>query len=545
MADTGEIRDLIQVLLKAKKNFRIYPENNPMYQKTIDDLLAALTKPLEYTEEIPLRIKQYKILYEGEVVYENTDKDESLALFFFKDGVRELTFRQGIMRDEVEDFLQIISLDFEKDVLDDDIVTLMWEKDFRHISYVVDDTILLDDHGYEEEATREALESGGGEEDIMKAYEEAFGVERPTSINIVPLTNDDLKSIIEEIENEPTDKTMILTRTLFEMLYISESKTDFSDVAELMKKTIQYAVEHANLETPVYTVRQIRKLLESGEFSGETAQILRGVDLFLNSSALIRAFGEVMDSGAEFETSLIEDFSGILSKKAIPHLIAILGELKNMASRKTVISILTELGREAPGMIARGLADKRWYVVRNIIYILRQIGDRSVLEYLTRSVRHSDIRVRKEAIRALGEMGSGEVINILRDCIHDPDESIRISAVRAIGQIGTALSRKIILEEIQSKPFREKGFTEKKEYFEALSRWPDETTVELLVEILRKSPFFKRAKHDETRAAAAFCAGIIKARKAEHVLMKLRSSKNRLLREHVISALQRIKDVKV
>lgn len=544
MAETSEIKDLIQTLIKAKKNFRMYPENNPMYKKTVDDMFQAVSRPLEFTEEITLKIRQYEILYDGDVIYENREKDESLALFFFKDGVRELRFKRGINRDEVEDFLEIISLDFENDVLDDDVVTLMWERDFQNISYVVDDSIILEDSGYEEEATSEAREAVGGEEEILRAYEEAFGIERPSSINIVPLTNNDLKMIIEEIENEPTDKTLLLIKILFEIMYNNENRSDIPEVAEVIKKTLLYSVEHANLETPVYTVKKIKAMLESGEFPSEFNQPLQGILLFINSAQFIKAFGDVMDKGAEFSHEQIISLSKVFSKASIPHLITILGELKNITSRRAVISILTELGREAPEMIARGLADRRWYVVRNIIYILRQIKDRSVLEHLTRCVRHSDRRVRKEAIRALGELGTGEVVNILRDCIDDPDETIRITSIRAIGQIGTALSKKIIQEGIESSSFRDRSFTEKKEYFEALSRWHEKSTIDLILRVLRKSPLFKRAKHDETRAAAAYCAGIMKAKEAEGALMKLRKAKHTLLREHVIGALQRIKDAR-
>ena len=54
----------------------------------------------------------------------------------------------------MEDFLKIISLDFNRDVLDDDIVTLFWEKDFQNIQYVVDETVLADEDDYEEGAVR-------------------------------------------------------------------------------------------------------------------------------------------------------------------------------------------------------------------------------------------------------------------------------------------------------------------------------------------------------------------------------------------------------
>ncbi|RMG71213.1 MAG: hypothetical protein D6710_06370, partial [Nitrospirae bacterium] len=84
MSQDTEIRDLIQAILKARKNLRIYPENNPIYQKTLDDVYSRFKEILDYTDELKFKIRQFEILHDDQVVYENRQKDESLALLFFK-----------------------------------------------------------------------------------------------------------------------------------------------------------------------------------------------------------------------------------------------------------------------------------------------------------------------------------------------------------------------------------------------------------------------------------------------------------------------------
>ena len=206
--------------------------------------------------------------------------------------------------------------------------------------------------------------------------------------------------------------------------------------------------------------------------------------------------------------------------------------------------MLSELGKKDINLVAKGLNDRRWYVVRNIIYILRQIGDRAAIEYLTRAVRHTDRRVKKEAIRALGEMGTGDVLHILKDCMSDEDELIRITSIRAIGLIGTPVSKKILIDKIKDTGFKDKHFNEKKEFFEILSKWKDSDVIDLLIKILKKRTFFKRAKNDETRAAAAYCLGIMGVENAIDFLAGLQGSKNRLLRENARNAIKRIRDGK-
>src|SRR5512135_2409536 len=113
----------------------------------------------------------------------------------------------------------------------------------------------------------------------------------------------------------------------------------------------------------------------------------------------------------------------------------ILGELKSMHARKVVIDALILLGTKAIATLSKGLNDSRWYVVRNIIYILRKIGDRKAVDYLLKTVRHGDNRAKKEVIRALGELGGAGVLQTLRDCLDDTDDQVRSAALKALGNI--------------------------------------------------------------------------------------------------------------
>ena len=52
------------------------------------------------------------------------------------------------------------------------------------------------------------------------------------------------------------------------------------------------------------------------------------------------------------------------------------------------------------------LGDPRWYVIRNVVYVLGRIAHQGVERALDRALHHDDVRVRKEAVRALGRIES-------------------------------------------------------------------------------------------------------------------------------------------
>ncbi len=539
--DTTEVKDLLQAIVKARKNIRLYPENNPVYQNTIREVHQRFKGLLEYMDELKLRIKHFEIVYEDETVYENREKDESLALFFFKDGVRELSFKKGLPEDELIDFLKIISADFEREYLDDDVVTLMWERDFQYIGYVVDENFVFDeiDEGYEYAATEEVRDASAGEDEIIKAYEDAFGVAGTERVNIVPLTNEDLQAIVEEIENDPPDKSEKFMILLFECLGYAETQNEVNDIAKFMKDTIRYAIEHGSLSPLIYAMKRI------GQYREETRRkYFSDVIKYINSEDIILTFGDTLERGALYEPEEIEEFSSYLDSRAIPHLLRLLGELQSMSSRKVVINILTVLGRNYLSDIAKGLRDPRWYVVRNVIYILHQVGKKEATLYLKPLIKHPDVRVRKECINALGALGAQDVLRALQESLKEEDESIRLAAIRSIAKIGGPLAKKILLDEIQSKEFLSKSFNEKKEFLEALCQWREPEVEDLIISFFRKKSFFRKAKYAELNAISAYCLGLLGTERAVEVLKKNRNHKNPVIQENIKKALKRIEDAR-
>ena len=123
--DVKEVRDILQNIIKAKKAFRMYPPNNPIYVKTLEEAYTRFKNFFTYKDNCVFHVKHNSILYDTQEIYHNPEKEDNLALFFFKDGLRELSFSRGLSQEELEEFLKILALDFDRDVVDDDIVTLI------------------------------------------------------------------------------------------------------------------------------------------------------------------------------------------------------------------------------------------------------------------------------------------------------------------------------------------------------------------------------------------------------------------------------------
>lgn len=534
-------KDVIQAILKSKKILRMYPSNNPIYIKTLEDANGKFREFFYYNDELQLKIKQNEIFCGSEQVYSSSEKEDNLALFFFKDGLRELTFRKGLTNDELEAFLTVITLDFDTEVIDDDIVTLFWEKDFQNIQYVVDEAVLADEENYESPAVNKAKEETNEPNNLMKAYEDALN-ESDTikESSIVPLTDQDLHALLEEFEKDAKDKLGKLVYILFEMMYLAETRQDFEDISVSLMNSIDYAVVSGDINIATDILLKLKDLVGDKNISEEIKKYIKKVLSFAGSEQVVIHLGELLDSGQDIDEKTFVAFVNFLDKNAIIPFMKMLGELKSIHARKLVIDALTYLGPKDILLLSSGLNDSRWYVVRNIIYILRKIADKRAVDFLLKTVKHGDIRVKKEVIRALGELGGPGVIVALRDSLDDPEVQVRIAVLKALGNIGSEASKRIILDRINDKKFKDKEFDEKKDYFEVISKWKDKEVFDFLAQTLKQKTFFGSAKNDENRACAAYSLGLLGNKDALGILNKYKNDGSKLIREFTFIAIRKL-----
>jgi hypothetical protein len=539
--DLKSAKDIIQSFLKAKKTLRMYPKNNPVYIKTLDDCFNRFSEFFQYQDNFKLNIKQYELAFEDAVLYKNPEKDDNLALFFFKDGLREISFQKEMTHQEMTDFLRIISLDFEKEYVDDDLVTLFWEKDFQNIRYVVDEAFLTDEEDYESRAMTEMEEKHTDPDNIRRAYLDASQAEENVrEVSIVSLSDKDLKSLFEDLQKDTRDKTAKLSDILFEIFYSAETVEELSDTSKFLMNTIEYSIRHGYIDIMAGVLLRVRQILTDTAIKGVRKKHAEKIRDFAGSRNMIKLIGEVLDSGLDLDENLFNEFVVSLDINSIHSFLWLLGELENIRARKMIIEALVHQGAKDITTLSRGLKDERWYVVRNVIYILRKIGDKKAVSSIIKTISHEDIRVKKEVFKALGSLGGSNVVSVLKDSLNDPLKQVKSATLMALAQIGSEPARRAIIDHISDSRFRDMIMDEKKEFFEVLSQWKNNENVHFLVQTLNKKTFWKRAKNFENRACAAYSLGLIGSNAALPDLNKTKNSSNRLLKEYSRSAIERI-----
>jgi len=552
-------RDLTRSFVKTVKAFRFYPPDNPILKGFQDLLPKKFQFFLNKYHSFIFQIGEHTLSYKGKVLYENRDVKTSLAFVFYKDGLRELRFMKGLEDWEIKGFVDILAKCDNINQLEDDFVTLMWEKDFSHISYLATDEFLDDmpvfipenieqfrkdlvfrplAHEVEADLLEDEAEEGVDlDEALSKLIEELDSF--VSNRSVYSLTSEEVERLRKEVEVEIEPRFVLnIVDILFEVLFWERDPQAYQHAVSILSKVLDAMLTLGEFQKATDLLKRVYIFLRTYELLDWQTEILRKFIVDAGDDQRIERIGRMLeqDEGARLED--VNNYLILLQRNSIPALIRLLGERKKSKARRLICDALSEIGRNSFELFTSYMDDPRWYLVRNITYILGRIGDEESVPYVQKAFFHGDPRVRREAIQSLGLIGGSKATGLLVKALADEDSRIRAMAAINLGKAGRKAAVAPLLEVVQSKDFQKRESTEVKAFFEAIGMvGSSKESVAVLKELLERKSWFGRGKTDEIRMGAAQALAMIGTPEAKAILMAGKDSKDESIRDACLQAL--------
>ena len=205
-----------------------------------------------------------------------------------------------------------------------------------------------------------------------------------------------------------------------------------------------------------------------------------------------------------------------LGSSAARGLLEALAAEPDRARRLRLIELAASLGPAIIPETRRLLADPRWYVVRNMVLLLRRVQDRSAMSEILRYADHSDLRVRLEAIRALFAFDSKVPRDLLARTIHHPDPRLAEAAVLLTGQHGITQATDLLVEILRRWDFLGRKRSLRLKALRALADLGNPAALARLDRFFRERPFPLVAL-EERRSAYRLLGSYPEAARAPYV----------------------------
>lgn len=557
--DAAQVVDLFGLLEKTVRAHRLYQANNPVYQGFLGALRGAFAKLWASASALHITIEEGAFRWQGKTFTVGEGRD-SLSFLFYKDGVRDLTFLPGF-EDEVGPFLEIVHKARQRDEETDDLVTLLWEREFTGFQYTYMDML------GEELALPEGAEAPS--DDQVRRVEPAQVAASASGEDGEPPRPSELRAAEQRahapagVSREDFEETLyFLDETELSLLQreveLEWSRDLKSDVLNALLDRLEDGQPARQLEILGIFRQLIPSFLTSGDLASasrilvELSTLLDGTGLAADAhDEAVRLFGEL--SEPEIVSQLIHaieegildpagDELGIFLRYLGPAALAVLlrtVETTDVAPlRKRLETAVEAIARAAPEPVAELLQSEDPAIIAGATRLLGRLGYSRAAGAVAALLQKPDPQLRLAAVEALVSIHNGTALDALQKALEDEDRDVRVAAARGLARLRYQPARARLEELIQGRLMREADLTEKIAFFEAFGAVGNADSVAMLDKLLNGKNLLRQKQPPDLRACAALALGRMGTPAAKAALEQAAADEQPMVRNAVARALR-------
>ncbi|HYM59948.1 MAG TPA: HEAT repeat domain-containing protein [Thermoanaerobaculia bacterium] len=324
---------------------------------------------------------------------------------------------------------------------------------------------------------------------------------------------------IDSISDEAVDRQV--ARTILDLLPELGPVSDPNPILERLEAVFRGYLTREQIEEAVVCMERLQEIL----ITTESAELRKALEKSLERLASEETIQTLIDSLVTTPPEKIGPVQRLieaLGSAATRTLLMAMAEETKRSRRRRLFDFVCSLGTLIVPEVIRFLSDSRWYVVRNMIVVLRTVNDRTSLPEIRRCAQHPDLRVRLEAIKTLLALEPTVPSALLEQAINDPDPKAAEAAIALVGSYGIKEGIEPLLRIITKYDFLGTRRPLRVRALLALGELADPDTLPRLAQFF-KDPFLPWPAKEERRVAFETLASYPEEARAPIIEKGLRS----------------------
>ena len=540
------VTDLLKYFVRAVRAHQLYLPNNPMHARSLESVREAFANIWQHTDEIELQIVETQLMWEGRVVLDERERtSDNVAWLLYKDGIRELKMLRGFEEEELGTLFDLLQRVRKATDDDDDLLTLMWEREFTALQYKYVDLTADGGPGVE------SMERADQKEKILSPAQAEAGLQTTNSSiaklddfdsTLYFLDDQEVEYLQGEIKREfSTDLRPAVIASLLDIFETHKDPTVREEICGLLDYFLLILLSTAQYRNAAYLLR------EAGVTAGRAPDILEPQknrltqlgELMSDPKPLGQLLQALEDTPLRAPQLELDELFGILQPRALETILAWIGRGNNQQLRMLLEVAAGRLAGAHTAELIRLIGSDDEAVVLEAIRRASALKSPAAVPALGKLLTVGEPDMRVAAVTALTEIGSAGAMQMLERALVDEDREVRIVAVRALGARNSRAALPRIEAAIKGKDLRESNLTEKMAFFEAFGLLSGDGGISLLDGVLHTKGFMGGKRDDaEFRACAAMALGKIGSPKAMESLNRAASEKDVIVRNAVSRAIR-------
>ena len=539
------VTELLKAFVKAVRAHQLYLPNNPMHARSLEAVREAFTKLWQQTDEIDLQVVETRLEWEGRVVLDEEGRtSDNIAWLLYKDGIRELKMLEGFEQEELGVFFNLLQRVRKATDDDDDLLTLMWEREFVTLQYRYVDLTQESGPGVE------SMERAEQKEKILSPAQAEAGLESTQSAiakmdefdsTLYFLDDREVEYLQGEIKREfATDLRPAVIASLLDTFETQKDPTVREEICGLLDYFLLVLLSSAQYRNAAYLLREsaLTAARAPEVLEAQKQRLIQLGELMSDPKPLGQLLQALEDSPLRAPQRELDELFGILQPRALETILSWIGRSTNPPLKVLLEVAAGRLASSNSAELIRLIGSEDEAVVLEAIRRAAALKSPAAVPALGKMLTVGETELRLAAVTALTTIGSAGAMQMLERALIDEDREVRIVAVRALGARNARAALPRVEAAIKGKDLRESNLTEKMAFFEAYGLLSGDAGVPLLDGLLNSKGFMGKKDDSETRACAAIALGKINSPKALESLNKATGEKDVIVRNAVSRAIR-------
>jgi hypothetical protein len=441
------VTQLLKSLDRASKNVRTFGQNNPVAKKFFEQFYTELSAYLTQFNVLTFVVQREGLFLKEDLVYgsQTGEASENFAFKLYSDGIREITFHQDILDEDVLFFFDALwDTVGAAGSEDDDIVTRLWTKNLPTITIVTADEVMKLSELDNVLTPQGKAPLDSSLRDIIiganaKDAKEAQGAKQQKSRFSMGVTGyevsaEELAALEKEIAVESSrDSRLYLLDIMIAILSSERSPDLLSKLLDVYNGILTSLIQGGHWST----TEHVLMLLSDAEairpdLTDEHKSKIHQIFEQLCSPEVADMIANYLNKTDRPSTDGLPSIFLMMKSTAVPALCALLGNLEQPEHQVLAANALLELAKDRPDVVARHLTDRRPTFVRNLLGLIARWNNPVLIENVEKLLRYPDPLIRREAIRTLAILKPGGTATKLVPLMSDPDEGVRLATLKLL-----------------------------------------------------------------------------------------------------------------
>ncbi|MFI5299082.1 MAG: HEAT repeat domain-containing protein [Polyangiales bacterium] len=522
------VTDVAIGLERALKSFRQFGVRHKTSQGFIVDSAKKMKVFHDLHGELPISVFGCDLLYEGESVYSDQDLRQSFPFLLFRDGVQRIVFEPGVEPAEIQTLCMLLrdqSLLGSAIGIEDDLVTLLWDADLKHLRYVVSESFKQDDKDAAREEQRKRLveqltvdadaaqlpkelsarfvrppkeheaKRAAEDLDLAKAWERG---------NIIATDESARSALAAQVDNDETLLRKFLEIVFSEILDQKDKKIR----RELIGFVRDFAVEATRRDRLPEAIGVLRALGDLARLAGDDGK--RVAQEILGHIATPEVLAELMhqlELADDAGTQDLLTFLALVPPKESRELVPLISRLNQASRRRALCQLLAERLGDDLAAVGDQFREADEALSLDLIHLLKSSPSKRARVELLAALDHLSHVVRRAAfdsIRSGAPAGDPTLVGAALLMLDDEDRDMRRLALLSLPRmIDTEIARRLRTI-IGRDSFDSWDYYDKRRTFLAFAAASGKRANKELVETLQARAMFSNDALDDRRCCAAF-----------------------------------------